>query len=107
MPDMVPPMRQHQSTINAALREMDVGVRSSALDLLYYTCDGSNVVEVVGDLLKYLLAADQSMKDDIVAKIGNLAEKFAPTVHWCVSRHCIHPSIHPWLFSFWAACSSF
>eukprot|EP00798_Chlamydomonas_sp_ICE-L_P020227 gene20227-26980_t len=80
MPDLVPPMRQHQSTISAALRELDVGVRCSALDLMYRTCDSSNVVEVVGELMNYMVAADQSMKDDIVAKVGNLAETFAPSV---------------------------
>lgn len=61
-----------------------MSVRKRALDLLFSTCDGTNSVEIVGELLNYLVVADFSMREELTLKIAILAERFAPDVKWYV-----------------------
>lgn len=61
-----------------------MSVRKRALDLLFSTCNGKNSVEIVGELLNYLIIADFSMREELTLKIAILAERFAPDVKWYV-----------------------
>mmetsp|Transcript_39785 Transcript_39785/g.88425 ORF Transcript_39785/g.88425 Transcript_39785/m.88425 type:complete len:1123 (+) Transcript_39785:142-3510(+) len=84
LPDILAAIRHQQPTVVGALRDPDVSIRKRAMDLLFTMCDASNAAEVVDELLKYLVVADFSMREELVLKIAVLAEKFAPSVQWYV-----------------------
>ena len=65
-------------------QDADVSIRKRALDLLFAMCNASNAEEVVGEMVKYLVVADFSMREELVLKAVILAEKFAPNVQWWV-----------------------
>ncbi|KAJ3061224.1 hypothetical protein HDU99_005629, partial [Rhizoclosmatium hyalinum] len=70
-------LRVHQETIIASLKDKDITVRRSALDLLYSMCDQTNVRVIVAELLQYLQIADFAIREEMVLKIAILTEKFA------------------------------
>ena len=87
-------LRQQKSII-AALKEADISIRRRALDLLFTMCNQANVAEVVEELLKYLVIADFTMREEIVLKTAVLAERCAhclqaPSRGWA----CCQPSCH-------------
>ena len=41
-------------------------------------------VQVIDELLKYLVVADYSMREEIVLKTAVLAERFHPSLEWYV-----------------------
>ncbi|GMH38541.1 hypothetical protein BSKO_06425 [Bryopsis sp. KO-2023] len=84
IPEMLEAITRHQKTIVASLKDPDVSVRKRALDLLFSTCDASNSMENVEELLKYMTVADFSMREELTLKIAILAERFAPDVKWYV-----------------------
>ncbi|KAJ3024561.1 UNVERIFIED_CONTAM: hypothetical protein HDU68_008005, partial [Siphonaria sp. JEL0065] len=69
-------LRVHQETIIASLKDKDISVRRSALDLLYSMCDQNN--------LHYLQIADFAIREEMVLKIAILTEKFAMEYSWYV-----------------------
>eukprot|EP00879_Flechtneria_rotunda_P008959 GHRR01009380.1.p1 GENE.GHRR01009380.1~~GHRR01009380.1.p1 ORF type:complete len:1159 (+),score=411.60 GHRR01009380.1:174-3479(+) len=84
VPEVLESIRSHQSTILANLKDPDVSIRRRALDLLFTMCDDGAAMEVVEELVTYLIIADFSMREELVLKIAILAEKFAPDVQWYV-----------------------
>jgi hypothetical protein len=62
------------------LQDPDLSIRRRALDLLFTMCDQGNAVTIVDELVKYLVVADFTMREELVLKIAILAEKYAPTV---------------------------
>lgn len=78
------PIKKHQTTIIASLRDRDISVRRKALDLLYSMCDPSNAQPIVSELLKYLQNADFAIREEMVLKIAILTEKYATEYQWYV-----------------------
>lgn len=78
------PIKKHQASIVASLRDRDITVRRQALDLLYCMCDNSNAQSVVSELLKHLQVADYAIREEMVLKIAILAEKHATDAQWYV-----------------------
>ncbi|GAA5864008.1 hypothetical protein JCM8547_005307 [Rhodosporidiobolus lusitaniae] len=77
-------IKKHQATITQSLRDKDISVRRRGLDLLYSMCDTSNAKPIVGELLKYLVVADYTLREEMVLKIAILTEKFATDYEWYV-----------------------
>lgn len=75
-------VKQHQDTVLLNLKDRDVSVRRRALDLLYSMCDTSNSKAIVGEMLRYLPAAEYALREEIVLKIAILTEKFAAEYEW-------------------------
>lgn len=80
--DSLEVVKKHQDTVIYSLKDRDVSVRRTALDLLYSMCDGTNAKIIVGELLKYLIVADYSLREEMVLKIAILTEKFATEYEW-------------------------
>lgn len=78
------PIKKHQATIIASLRDRDISVRRKALDLLYSMCDPTNAQPIVSELLKYLQSADFAIREEMVLKIAILTEKYATEFQWYV-----------------------
>ncbi|KAF3916277.1 hypothetical protein ABW21_db0202183 [Orbilia brochopaga] len=84
--DSLEPIKKHQNTIIASLRDRDISVKRKALDLLYSMCDSTNAGVVVGELLKYLPNADYAIREEMVLKIAILTEKYATEYQWYVDN---------------------
>ncbi|GAA5898887.1 hypothetical protein JCM6882_004023 [Rhodosporidiobolus microsporus] len=82
--DNLEAIKKHQATITQSLRDKDISVRRRGLDLLYSMCDTSNAKTIVGELLKYLVVADYTLREEMVLKIAILTEKFATDYEWYV-----------------------
>ena len=78
------PIKQHQKSIVASLRDRDITVRRQALDLLYSMCDQTNSQSIVTELLKHLQTADYAIREEMVLKIAVLAERYATDAQWYV-----------------------
>lgn len=78
------PVKKYLVTILQALKDRDISVRRKAIDLLYCLCDSSNVKTIVNELLKYLQAADLSIREEMVIRIAILVEKYATEFEWYV-----------------------
>ncbi|VVT58270.1 uncharacterized protein SAPINGB_P006122 [Magnusiomyces paraingens] len=78
------PISSHLITITQSLRDRDISVRRKAIDLLYSICNASNVRTIVNELLKYLQAADFSIRGEMVIRIAVLVEKYATEYQWYV-----------------------
>lgn len=80
--DNLSAIKKHQATITQSLRDKDISVRRRGLDLLYSMCDTSNSKAIVGELVKYLVVADYTLREEMVLKIAILTEKFATDYEW-------------------------
>lgn len=80
--DNLDAIKKHRSTITQSLRDKDISVRRRGLDLLYSMCDTTNSKAIVGELLKYLVVADYTLREEMVLKIAILTEKFATDYEW-------------------------
>jgi len=68
------------------LEDADDTLKIKTLDLLFKMTNKQNVEPIVDKLLSYLKAAPHESKarNDLVAKISELGEKFAPTKNWYI-----------------------
>ncbi|EFJ50611.1 hypothetical protein VOLCADRAFT_120602 [Volvox carteri f. nagariensis] len=82
MPEVLQAARGYRETVMASLKDPDVSIRRRALDLLFAMCDAHSATQVVSELLKYLVTADFSVREQLVLKIAILAEKYAPSMQW-------------------------
>ncbi|GLC68315.1 hypothetical protein PLESTF_000678300 [Pleodorina starrii] len=82
MPEVLNSVREYQDTVMASLKDPDVSIRGRALDLLFAMCDAQSAPTVVAELLKHLVVADFTVREELVLKIAILAEKFAPDMQW-------------------------
>lgn len=78
------PIKKHQNTILASLKDRDISVKRKALDLLYSMCDSTNSAPIVSELLKFLPSADYAIREEMVLKIAILTEKYATEYQWYV-----------------------
>jgi len=68
------------------LEDADDTLKIRTLDLLFKMTNKQNVEPIVDKLLSYLKAApiESSSRKDLVVKINELGEKFAPNKSWYV-----------------------
>jgi len=78
------PIKRHQKSIFASLKDRDITVRRQSLDLLYSMCDQSNAQSIVTDLLRHLTIADYALREEMILKIAILAERYATDAQWYV-----------------------
>eukprot|EP01132_Coremiostelium_polycephalum_P002027 gene2027-2494_t len=77
-------IKKYQDTVLLSLKDSDISIRRRALDLLYGMCDKNTCKHIVAELLSYLQTADYAIREELVIKIANLAEKFASNYSWYV-----------------------
>ena len=77
-------VQRHRRTIVECVKDGDVTIRRSALNLVYSLVNESNVQTLVPELLEYLEVADLEFKADVAKRIANLCATFAPSDRWRV-----------------------
>eukprot|EP01027_Heterolobosea_sp_BB2_P016132 GEZU01023001.1.p1 GENE.GEZU01023001.1~~GEZU01023001.1.p1 ORF type:complete len:814 (-),score=236.92 GEZU01023001.1:145-2586(-) len=75
-------VQRHRNTIIDCLKDHDVSIRKRALELVYTLVTESNIRLLVPELLNYLQMTDPEFKEDLVAKICTVVDKFAPNKEW-------------------------
>eukprot|EP00359_Climacostomum_virens_P008216 CAMPEP_0204903846 /NCGR_PEP_ID=MMETSP1397-20131031/4513_1 /ASSEMBLY_ACC=CAM_ASM_000891 /TAXON_ID=49980 /ORGANISM="Climacostomum Climacostomum virens, Strain Stock W-24" /LENGTH=781 /DNA_ID=CAMNT_0052072551 /DNA_START=1123 /DNA_END=3468 /DNA_ORIENTATION=+ len=77
---------QHQMTVVDCLEDNDETIKRKTLSLLYRMTNSQNVKVIVDKLMAFLKSTtlDTYLKADLVSKITELAERFAPDNHWYV-----------------------
>uniref|UniRef100_A0A6J0TDY9 AP-4 complex subunit epsilon-1 isoform X1 n=3 Tax=Pogona vitticeps TaxID=103695 RepID=A0A6J0TDY9_9SAUR len=76
---------QHQMTIIECLHHPDPIVKRETLELLYRITNGQNVTVIVQKMLDYLTESREEYTIiNIVGKIAELAEKYAPDNEWFI-----------------------
>lgn len=77
-------VQRHRTVIVDCLKDPDISIRRRALDLVYSLVNRKNIRPLVGELLGYLLVADEELRPDITAKLCMVTGRFAPTKKWHV-----------------------
>ena len=77
---------EYQALVVDCLEDTDDTLKIKTLDLLYKMTNNVNVEAIVERLLSYLKEApiEASSRKDLVNKISNLGENFAPNQNWYV-----------------------
>ncbi|XP_056355938.1 AP-4 complex subunit epsilon-1 isoform X1 [Oenanthe melanoleuca] len=76
---------QHQMTIIECLDHPDPIIKRETLELLYRITNGQNVIVIVQKMLDYLKESkDEYAIINLVGKIAELAEKYAPNNEWFI-----------------------
>ncbi|XP_028921925.1 AP-4 complex subunit epsilon-1 [Ornithorhynchus anatinus] len=76
---------QHQVTIIECLDHPDPIIKRETLELLYRITNGQNVVVIVQKMLEYLQQSkEEYIIINLVGKIAELAEKYAPDDAWFI-----------------------
>ncbi|EDV21343.1 uncharacterized protein TRIADDRAFT_60278 [Trichoplax adhaerens] len=76
---------EHQMTVVDCLDDPDETLRRKTLDLLCRMINPKNIVFITEKLIKYLQSSeDNYFKSDLVSRICQLAEKFAPDSFWYI-----------------------
>ena len=76
----------YQNMVVDCLEDADDTLKIKTLDLLFKMTNKQNVEPIVEKLLSYLKDApiESSTRKDLVVKINELGEKFAPNKNWYV-----------------------
>lgn len=76
----------YQNMVVDCLEDADDTLKIRTLDLLYKMTNKQNVEPIVEKLLSYLKNApvESSARKDLVVKINELGEKFAPNKNWYI-----------------------
>ena len=77
-------VQRHRQTIVECVKDSDVTIRRSALQLVYSLVNENNIETLARELLEYLSVADVEFKADLSKRIAGLAAKFAPDPRWHV-----------------------
>ncbi|XP_056137816.1 AP-4 complex subunit epsilon-1 [Lampris incognitus] len=76
---------QHQMTIIESLDHSDLIIKRETLELLFRITNAQNVTVIVEKMLQFLhLSKDDYTTIDLVGKVAELAEKFAPDNGWFI-----------------------
>uniref|UniRef100_A0A1A7WDU6 AP-4 complex subunit epsilon n=1 Tax=Iconisemion striatum TaxID=60296 RepID=A0A1A7WDU6_9TELE len=76
---------QHQMTIIECLDHPDVIIKRETLELLFRITNGQNVTVIVEKMLDFLsINKEDHATADLVGKVAELAEKYAPDNEWFV-----------------------
>ncbi|XP_029909653.1 AP-4 complex subunit epsilon-1 [Myripristis murdjan] len=76
---------QHQLTIIECLDHSDLVIKRETLELLFRITNAQNVTVIVEKMLEFLrLSKDDYTTIDLVGKVAELAEKYAPDNEWFI-----------------------
>ncbi|XP_022611642.1 AP-4 complex subunit epsilon-1 isoform X1 [Seriola dumerili] len=76
---------QHQMTIIECLDHPDLIIKRETLELLFRITNAQNVVVIVKKMLEFLrISTDDYTTIDLVGKVAELAEKYAPDNEWFI-----------------------
>eukprot|EP01138_Halocafeteria_seosinensis_P011248 gb/GECG01011490.1/.p1 GENE.gb/GECG01011490.1/~~gb/GECG01011490.1/.p1 ORF type:complete len:1111 (+),score=162.69 gb/GECG01011490.1/:1-3333(+) len=76
---------EHQLTVIDCLQDTDDTLKRRTLDLLYQMVNPVNVEVIIDKLLEHLDASDDSyLRADLVERISQAAERFAPSNTWYI-----------------------
>ncbi|CAN9499415.1 unnamed protein product [Ophioblennius macclurei] len=76
---------QHQMTIIECLDHPDLIIKRETLELLFRITNGQNVTVIVEKMLDFLrISKDDHTTIDLVGKVAELAEKYAPNNEWFI-----------------------
>lgn len=76
---------QHQMTIIECLDHPDLIIKRETLELLFRITNSQNVTVIVEKMLEFLRASkDDHTTTDLVGKVAELAEKYAPDNEWFI-----------------------
>ncbi|XP_026031368.1 AP-4 complex subunit epsilon-1 [Astatotilapia calliptera] len=76
---------QHQMTIIECLDHPDLIIKRETLELLFRITNGQNVTVIVEKMLEFLcISEDDHTTIDLVGKVAELAEKYAPDNEWFI-----------------------
>jgi AP-4 complex subunit epsilon-1 len=77
---------EHQLVVIDCLEDPDETLKRKTLDLLYSMTNPQNVTVIVSKLTQYLQSAtDQYLRAELVSRINQLAEKYAPSNQWFIT----------------------
>ncbi len=77
---------EHQLAVIECLEDPDDTLKRKTLDLLYRMTNPVNVEVIVGKLLEHLRGAnDEFLRGDLVSRITQVAERFAPSNEWYIT----------------------
>jgi AP-1 complex subunit gamma-1 len=77
-------VQRHRRTIVECVKDSDITIRRSALQLVYSLVNHGNVEVLLGELLEYLRVADVEFKADVAKRVAGLISTFAPSDTWRV-----------------------
>ncbi|KAL0479865.1 hypothetical protein AKO1_007392 [Acrasis kona] len=67
------------------LEDSDDTIRRRTLSLLYTMCNANNVTVIVKKLIEFARRTmDTHMREELIQRISNLAERFCPTIFWYI-----------------------
>lgn len=76
---------EHQLVVIDCMQDSDETLKRKTLDLLYSMTNPQNVVVIVDKLIESLNnSADNYLRTELVSRITQLAEKFAPSNQWYI-----------------------
>lgn len=77
---------EHQLVVIDCLEDPDETLKRKTLDLLYSMTNPQNVTVIVQKLTQYLqTSTDQYLRQELVSRINQLAEKYAPSNEWFIA----------------------
>ena len=77
-------VQRHRRTIVECVKDSDITIRRSALQLVYSLVNHGNVEVLLKELLEYLKVADVEFKADVAKRVAGLISQFAPDDKWRV-----------------------
>ena len=77
-------IQRHRSIIVNCVKDADVTIRRSALQLVYSLVNAKNVTTLTVELLEYLEVCDEEFKCDLAKKTSALALKYSPSKQWYI-----------------------
>lgn len=77
-------VQRHRATIVECLKDPDISIRHRALELIYLLTNSKNVVDLMREMLNYLVVASTEQKPKLCSKIMDTVDKYAPSRRWRV-----------------------
>lgn len=77
-------IQRHRAIIVGCVKDADVTIRRSALQLVYSLVNANNVTTLTHELVEYLESCDEEFKCELAKKISALALKFSPSKQWYI-----------------------
>jgi AP-1 complex subunit gamma-1 len=77
-------VQRHRVTIVDCLKDPDISIRQRALELIYQLTNEKNVVDLMREMLNYLVVASTEQKPALCSKIMSTVDKYSPSRKWRV-----------------------
>jgi len=68
-------VQRHRVIILDCLKDPDVSIRQRALELVYQLVDASNIVELVREMLNYLIVAPPEHRNLLCSRVSTAIDK--------------------------------